>query len=183
MNHLRLRPVFSRSCFTNSKKIQNLHGSVTSVRWNSSETGSKDTQPKKLGLFERFYGPKSNEASPTFKNRWLMAIPAFATHMCIGSPYAWSLMADTITREYGFVTSASEDWSMMEATLPLSIVFLLHGISGSVFGKWQLKVGTRLSIAAAGLAFGGGVMLGAAGITLHSLPLLYLGYGVMAGTG
>jgi hypothetical protein len=23
-------------------------------------------------------------ASPTFKNRWLMAIPAFGTHMCIG---------------------------------------------------------------------------------------------------
>jgi hypothetical protein len=30
-----------------------------------------------------------------------MAVPAFLTHMCIGSPWAWSLMADVVTREVG----------------------------------------------------------------------------------
>lgn len=40
-------------------------------------------------------------------NRWLMTIPAFVTHMCIGTPYAWSVMSATIAMEHGFVSSAA----------------------------------------------------------------------------
>ena len=47
------------------------------------------------------FGLDSNVASENFKGRWLMAVPAFLTHMCIGSPWAWSLMADVVTREVG----------------------------------------------------------------------------------
>ncbi len=143
----------------------------------------KVEEKKKGGFLDRLFGVESNISSPTFKNRWLMVAPAFATHMCIGSPYAWSMMADAITREYGFVTPAFSDWTLMEAALPLSIVFLLHGVSAAFLGKWQLKVGPRKTLAAGAAAFGGGLMLGAAGIASHSLPLLYLGYGVLAGTG
>jgi MFS family permease len=51
-----------------------------------------------------------------------------------------------------------------------------------VLGKWQLRVGPRMSLVVAGACFGGGLMLGALGISMHSLPLLYLGYGVLGGT-
>ena len=112
-----------------------------------------------------------------------MAIPAFGIHMCIGSPYAWSLMADVITREMGFVAPAAADWTLMQAAFPLSIVFLMQGVSAGFVGKWQLKVGPRKAMACASLAFGGGLLVGAAGIYTHTLELLYLGYGFMAGTG
>ena len=112
-----------------------------------------------------------------------MIVPAFATHMAIGSPWAWSIMADVITREKGFVTSAAADWTLMESAFPLSIVFLVLGLSASAVGKWQMRVGARHALAMAAGAFGGGCVLGAAGIHLHSLPLVYLGYGCMAGTG
>lgn len=46
-----------------------------------------------------------------------------------------------------------------------------------------MKYGPRASIAFAGFLFGGGLMVGSLGIYLHSLPILYLGYGVMAGCG
>lgn len=46
-----------------------------------------------------------------------------------------------------------------------------------------MKVGARQAMMAASFAFGGGLTLGAAGIYLHSLPLLYLGYGFFGGTG
>ena len=128
-------------------------------------------------------GLESNVASKEFKNRWLMVLPAFATHMCLGAPYAWSLMADQITRELGFVTPAMADWSLMEAALPLSIVFIAQGIAASAVGKWQLKVGPRAAMATASVCFGGGFMLGALGIHIHSLPLLYAGYGLLGGTG
>ncbi len=91
-------------------------------------------------------------------------------------------MADVLTRENGFVTSASSDWALMETAVPLSLVFLFHGISASLLGKWQLKVGPRKAVAVASFCFGGGLMLGAAGIYLHNLPLLYLGYGALGGS-
>ena len=71
----------------------------------------------------------------------------------------------------------------MQAALPLSLVFLMQGISASVVGKWQMKVGARKAMATASVCFGGGLMLGAAGIHFHSLPLLYAGYGILGGTG
>jgi MFS family permease len=112
-----------------------------------------------------------------------MALPAFGTHMCIGAPFAWSLMADTLTRELGFVASAAADWSLYEAALPLSMVFVMQGLTAALFGKWQLRVGPRKALAAAATAFGGGMLVTAAGIHLHMLPLIYLGYGLLGGTG
>lgn len=47
----------------------------------------------KLSFMQKYFGPQTVKASPNFKNRWLMVIPAFMTHFCIGSPWAWSLMA------------------------------------------------------------------------------------------
>lgn len=129
------------------------------------------------------FGPESCVASPTFTNRWLMVIPAFTTQMCLGAPYAWSLMADVCTREIGIVAPAAADWSLMETAFPLSLVFIMHGLSASLLGKWQMKVGPRASMAAASLAFGGGIMAGAAGIYFHSIPLLYGGYGILGGLG
>lgn len=140
-------------------------------------------EEKKEGLFERLFGAKSSVSAPEFKNRWGMAIPAVGLHMCIGSPYAWSIMSDMVTKEYGFVTSAAADWSLMQTALPLSIVFVFHGLSSSLIGKWQVEAGPRKSMALASFVFGGALALGSAGVYLHSLPLLYLGYGVLGGIG
>lgn len=59
----------------------------------------------------------------------------------------------------------------------------MQGVSAGLVGSWQLKVGPRKAMAAAAVAFGGGLVIGSAGIYLHSLPLLYLGYGFLGGTG
>lgn len=52
----------------------------------------------------------SMQAAPDYTNRWAMVAPAFLTHMCIGSPWAWSVMSGTLTREMGVVASAASDW-------------------------------------------------------------------------
>ncbi len=63
----------------------------------------------------------------------------------------------------------------MQVAMPMSIVFVFQGIVAACFGKWQMKVGPRASIAAAALCFGGGLALGSIGVATHNLPLLYLG--------
>lgn len=112
-----------------------------------------------------------------------MVIPAFATHMCIGSPWGWSVMSGPLSRELGVAASSALDWSFSETTLPLSITFAMQGITAALGGKWQMKVGPRKAMFVAGLCFGGGLMLGGLGVALHSLPLLYAGYGLLGGTG
>ena len=74
---------------------------------------NKDSESEKKSFIERNWGIDSNTAGPNFKNRWLMVLPAFFTHMCIGSPYAWSMMGDQVTRELGFVASAPADWTLL----------------------------------------------------------------------
>lgn len=46
-----------------------------------------------------------------------------------------------------------------------------------------MKVGIKKSTVIAGLCFGGGLLIGSIGIATHNLTLLYLGYGVLGGTG
>ena len=57
--------------------------------------------------FSRNLSPQAAYAKPEFKNRWAMTPVAFATHMCIGSPFAWSVMSGTVARDHGFVVSAA----------------------------------------------------------------------------
>jgi MFS family permease len=92
-------------------------------------------------------------------------------------------MGDIITRENGFVAPTGLDWTLMQSALPLSIVFVFLGGSAAVLGPWQSRVGHRKSILYAAMSFGGGLAVGSLGIYLHVLPLLYLGYGALAGTG
>lgn len=72
----------------------------------STETEAKKTdtiKTTKSSFLDKLIGEESNVASESFNNRWLMAVPAFATHMCIGSPWAWSIMADVCTRQIGLL--------------------------------------------------------------------------------
>lgn len=135
-----------------------------------------------LGWLDRKFGAHTAVAAEG-TNRWAMVVPAFITHLCIGAPYAWSVVSGHIVREQGFVAPAAGDWSLSEATLPISLVFALHGLSAATLGKWQMKVGPRVAMGLAAMSFGGGLALGGLGIATHQLWLLYLGYGVLGGVG
>jgi hypothetical protein len=53
-------------------------------------------------FFQKYFGPQTYRASPTFKKRWLMVLPAFLTHLSIGSPWAWSVIVGTFITFYFF---------------------------------------------------------------------------------
>lgn len=166
-----------------SIKTSNFTHPVSSIRaFSQAPEQKKVEEPKKLGLIEKIFGYESNFASLN-TNRWSVVLPAFLTHISIGSPYAWSLMADTLTKELGFVAPAAADWSMLETAMPLSIIFVVQGLTATIFGKWQNKVGLRKALAFSSLCFGAGFLMTSYAISIHNLPLLYLGYGILGGTG
>jgi hypothetical protein len=120
----------------------------------SSSSPTPEPSPTKKGLFDRIFSKEASVAPETFTNRWAMAIPAFFTHLSLGAPYAWSLMADLVTREQGFVASAASDWTLMQAALPLSLVFVFQGLAAATLGSWQAKVGPKKCLLYASVAFG-----------------------------
>ena len=65
-----------------------------------------------------------------------------------------------LIRENGFTVSSSLDWTLGQATLPLSLIFFFQGISAALIGNWQIKAGARASMTVAGLFFGGGMIVG-----------------------
>jgi MFS family permease len=121
-------------------------------------------------------------AKPGF-NRWLVPPASIAIHLCIGSVYAWSVFNAPLSKEIGVVGQAAGDWQFEHIVWIFSIAIVFLGLAAAVAGRWLEKVGPRCVGVTAALLWGGGFLVGFLGIKLHSLPLLYLGYGVLGGCG
>ena len=109
------------------------------------------------------------------KNRWLIALSAVGVHICIGSVYAWSVLTKPIMRDMGF--------SLGETTWAFSIAILFLGLSAAFLGPVVEQMGPRRSGFLSALFFGSGLLGTGMALWMHSLPLLYLFYGVIGGIG
>jgi MFS family permease len=116
-------------------------------------------------------------------NRWLVPPASIAIHLCIGSVYAWSIYNLPLTRVLGVVTPAADDWSLSSVTWIFSVAIVFLGLSAAFAGRWLEQVGPRVVGTVAAFCWGGGYLVGGAGILTHQLWLVYLGYGVIGGCG
>lgn len=121
-------------------------------------------------------------AAPGY-NRWRVPIASILIHLCIGSVYAWSIYNPHLTRINGVVTSAGDDWSLSEVVWIFTVAIVFLGLAAAFAGKWLEQVGPRMVGVVSACCWGGGYLVGAAGIMTHQLWLLYLGYGVIGGCG
>ncbi|MCG8639457.1 MAG: OFA family MFS transporter [Desulfobacterales bacterium] len=126
---------------------------------------------------------KENIVAPEGYNRWRVPPASIAIHLCIGSVYAWSVFNPPLTREMGVVASAGSDWSLSSVVWIFSVAIVVLGLTAAVGGKWLEKVGPRYVGVVAAILWGGGFLIGSAGIVTHQLWLVYLGYGVFGGAG
>ena len=81
------------------------------------------------------------------------------------------------------VTSAGDDWSLSEVVWVFTVAIVFLGLAAAFAGKWLEQVGPRMVGVVSACCWGGGYLVGAAGIMTHQLWLLYLGYGVIGGCG
>jgi MFS family permease len=121
--------------------------------------------------------------APADYNRWRVPVASVAIHLCIGSVYAWSIYNPSLTRVFGVVTSAGDDWSLSEVVWVFTVAIVFLGLAAAFAGRWLEQVGPRKVGVVAACCWGGGYMVGAVGIMTHQLWLLYLGYGVIGGCG
>ncbi|MEP6691584.1 MAG: OFA family MFS transporter [Gemmatimonadaceae bacterium] len=126
---------------------------------------------------------RSRSVAPPGYSRWLVPPAALAIHLSIGQVYAFSVFKIPLSRLIGGAHAAPDDWSLATLAWIFSIAIVFLGLSAALFGAWLERVGPRRAMFTAALSFGGGFWVAAAGVALHQLWLVILGYGVLGGIG
>src|SRR6516164_9326024 len=137
-------------------------------------------------------------------NRWLVPPAALAIHLCIGMAYGFSVFwvplgravavarglpkpiacpgdASTFFGKLGITGHAlfatDCDWTQFDLGWMFTLFFVLLGVSAAIWGGWLERVGPRKAGVVAAFCWAGGLVLGAVGIYIHQLWLMWLGFG------
>ena len=105
------------------------------------------------------------------------AIALFCTvlQICFGTVYAWSFFQTILVRQVG--------WTHTETAWAFSIAIFSLGVSAAWAGNMLPRLGPRWLALAGSILFSGGYLISAGALHLGSVPLFYLGYGVVGGAG
>jgi len=109
------------------------------------------------------------------RNRWGIAAAAVIMQICLGAVYGWSVFKIPLIR--------AEHWSETQVQLTFTLAIAFLGIGTVIGGLWQDRVGPRRVATVAGVIYGIGYVVAGLAAKSGSLPLLYLGYGVISGIG
>ncbi len=118
---------------------------------------------------------KSSTIARPGYSKWLIPPAALCVHLSIGQVYAFSVFKTSLVERF--------DSSQTAVAWIFSIAIVMLGLSAAVLGTWVERVGPRKAMFTAALCWGFGFMIGSLGIAMGSLPVLYLGYGVLGGIG
>ena len=126
-------------------------------------------------------------------NRWLVPPAALCIHLCIGMAYGFSVfwlpLARTVPGAPACTDLSQElfattcNWRVASLGWMYTLFFVLLGIAAAVWGGWLERAGPRKAGAVAALCWCGGLLIGAFGVYIHQLWLMWLGAGVIGGIG
>jgi MFS family permease len=140
-----------------------------------------------------FLDRENTIASPRF-NRWLVPPAALAIHLCIGMAYGFSVFWLPLSKlipgagacHAGFVnelTATGCNWSVADVTHIFETFIATLGLSAALWGGWLERAGPRRAGLIAAACWGGGLVLGGYGVSIHQLWLVFLGCGAIGGVG
>ncbi len=118
---------------------------------------------------------KSSTIARAGYSKWLIPPAALCVHLCIGQVYAFSVFKTSLVARF--------DSSQTAVAWIFSIAIVMLGLSAAVLGTWVERVGPRKAMVTSALCWSSGFVIGSLGIAMGSLPVLYLGYGVIGGIG
>jgi MFS family permease len=139
-----------------------------------------DTTTHPSGSWLRFLD-RSRTVARSGYSRWMVPPAALCVHLCIGQAYAFSVFNLPMTRLIGVSQQASGDWKLTELGWIFSLAMVFLGLSAAIFGRWVEEGGPRKAMFTAGVCWASAFLISAIGIHMHSLWIIYLGYGVVGG--
>src|SRR6516165_7564451 len=130
-------------------------------------------------------------------NRWLVPPAALCIHLCIGMAYGFSVFWLPLSRAIGLTApkacpdislvqelfTTTCDWKVASLGWMYTLFFVVLGVSAAIWGGWLERVGPRKAGVVAAFCWVGGLVLGAVGVYIHQLWLMWLGAGVIGGVG
>ncbi len=113
-------------------------------------------------------------------SRWLVPPSALAFHLSIGQVYSFSVFKNPLLALHGPDGTA---WSLEQVGFIFSLAIGVLGLSAALFGAWLERVGPRRAMFYSAICFSTGFYIASLGASIHSLALVYFGYGVVGGIG
>ena len=107
--------------------------------------------------------------------RSVIAVLCTTLQVCFGTVYAWSFFQTILVRQAG--------WTFTQSAWAFSITIFTLGVSAAWAGQALPRYGPRRLALIGSVLFSGGYMVASAALHFESIPLFYLGYGVIGGAG
>jgi OFA family oxalate/formate antiporter-like MFS transporter len=108
-------------------------------------------------------------------NRWFIAVMGTVLQLTLGTIYAWSFFQKPLVTAF--------QWLNTQVAWAFSLAIFMIGFSAAWGGVKLPKYGpTKLAVIGAFL-YGLGWILGGLALSMHSLAMLYIGYGIIGGLG
>ena len=123
---------------------------------------------------------RDRSVAPAGYSRWLVPPAALAIHLSIGQVYSFSVFKNPLL---AMDAAGPHTWNLKAVGYIFSIAIAVLGLSAALFGAWLETAGPRRAMFYAAVCFGAGFFIAAFGTSIHSLALIYLGYGVVGGVG
>ena len=108
-------------------------------------------------------------------NRWFIAVMGTLLQVVLGTVYAWSFFQKPIIAGYG--------WTNVQTMWIFSMSILFLGLAAAVGGVILPKYGPRKLASIGALLYSAGYLISAYALFISSLPLFYIGFGVVGGIG
>ena len=115
-----------------------------------------------------------NKAKQNLSARWFYLIIGVIAMLFAGVLYAWSILKSPLNAEFG--------WSPSQLALNFTLAMSFFCIGGLLGAKISKRAGHRIALIIAGALSALGFMLTAA-LRNSTVMMLYITYGVLAGTG
>jgi len=106
------------------------------------------------------------------RSKWVVSLAAITVQIAIGALYAWSLFNEPIAQAYGVLKD--------NVVTTYSISLVSFALATILSGRVHLKIGPRYTTLIGAFLYTGGILLSS---YAASPAMLYLTYGVMAGSG
>ncbi|MDE2875441.1 MAG: OFA family MFS transporter [Gemmatimonadota bacterium] len=107
--------------------------------------------------------------------RSVIALFCTVLQVCLGTVYAWSFFQTMLVRDVG--------WTFSQTAAAFSITIFTLGVSAAVAGQALPRLGPRFLAVTGSVLFSAGYLLGSLALSMDSIWLFYLGYGVVGGAG
>lgn len=109
------------------------------------------------------------------QKKWFIALVGTLIHLCLGTVYAWSFFQTPIAEMAG--------WTNSQVVWAFSLSIFMLGITAGWGGIKLPQFGPRKLAMIGGILYALGYVISSYALSTLSLPLLYIGFGVIGGIG